>query len=292
MSSRWTRRRLLLAFAVIVGATWIAVSWPTTNLRAERPIEVTVECPWEEFGDTLSITEHGPRVLEMQTRLNWAMDQIGAPRIDVDGCFDAATRRAVERFQQWKGLTVDGRYGPCTRAVMVGGPGCGTFHERTVDPPSSQVENPASSTTTTTTTTVPARPVTKCRGAAGARFVICVDADSRVGSVRSVSNGRAGNIVLGPFEVTPSPDTRRGLWASGYTSERTPMLGLQWFVGFSGHQGVHAYHLVAPWFTSSGCVRVHPWTALQYWLIFRMAGIIDADGRLAQPGALVVHVYD
>jgi peptidoglycan hydrolase-like protein with peptidoglycan-binding domain len=260
------------------------------DARAERPIKVTVECPWEEFGDTLSITEHGSRVLEMQTRLNWAMDKIGAPRIDVDGCFDLATKRAVERFQRWKGLTVDGRYGPCTRAVMEGGPGCGTIHTRAVPPPTATAPPTTQASAPTPTTQPPERRPTG--------YVVKIDESAQRISVRAMYGERIGEIVLGPAPVTTSRKitrpydtiTCKGYWKVGYAARRTGKLGLSYFLQFCGGQGVHAYNQVGPGYDSGGCGRT-PWAfSRAYWSLFVSESMITYDGKILKPGAIRVMV--
>jgi peptidoglycan hydrolase-like protein with peptidoglycan-binding domain len=68
-------------------------------------------------------TIHEGQTGDVVRRLQRAIRRVPGPDLVVDGVFGAATKRAVEEFQQVSGLTVDGVVGPATwHALPDGGP--------------------------------------------------------------------------------------------------------------------------------------------------------------------------
>jgi peptidoglycan hydrolase-like protein with peptidoglycan-binding domain len=92
----------------------------------------------ESYGRFLQLGDRGSQVSALQESLTAAGFASGD-----DGIFDQATQKAVMRFQQAKGLTVDGIVGPQTLAELpaIGGP-----------TPSSPRRNPSTRSTPRTTT--------------------------------------------------------------------------------------------------------------------------------------------
>jgi len=275
-----------------LGATLAAVAlllgMCAQRADAGRPITVTPECPTPERGDSLSFGEHGQRVLELQTRLNWWADKQGRHRINVNGCFGSGTRNAVRAFQRDRGLPVDGVYGPVTRRSMEGGASVPTTAVRSVE------RTTAPSPTTTTTAPQPSSYATETRCRPGnrrARFVVCVDTGARYASVREAHNGEIGRKLFGSTvttsrKITHPYDsiTRKGQWVVSYYRYRTPGIGLLYFIGFAGGQGIHQYNQVGPQYDSGGCVRAPWWFAERYWSLFTSTGAL-------QRGEVVVHVW-
>lgn len=57
------------------------------------------------------------------TPVRWVQDKLckAGYKVSIDGSFGPATDRAVRKYQKNKGLEVDGRVGPATRASLTGG---------------------------------------------------------------------------------------------------------------------------------------------------------------------------
>ena len=130
------------------------------------------------------------------------------------------------------------------------------------------------------------------------QYVICVDTTAQVGSVRSASNGKIGEKVLGAFTVTTSRKDSDGpnsngdtITAEGHFMAGTPQkktsIGLVQYIPFHGAQGIHAYPNVGLEFDSHGCVRVTQETSDAIWVLL----VAGEAGDLVSAGLVEFHIY-
>ncbi len=127
-----------------------------------------------------------------------------------------------------------------------------------------------------------------------ARYIICIDISSQTGSLRRVSNGSVGSIILGPYTVTTSrvdtgahdSITKMGHFIP-YQTMRYSYSGLEYFIRFYGGQGLHAYPHVGGWYDSHGCVRQYYWVAKSLWKRL----VTGSEGNLVAQGRVEIHIY-